>query len=186
MVGCCLCGVAIDPNRSNTCADCLKSQVDITAEISKQERIYFCKSCGRYSNDEIKYISADLESTELLALCLKTIRGLGKGKGKSASARIVDATWKWTEPHSMRLKINMIVEKELTDYNDVVVQQPLQTEFEVKYHMCLDCTKESTNQQWSTRVQLRQKVSHKKTLLNLEQKLRTSPTIKPGNVTLHL
>ena len=34
-VRCCICGVMTDPNASNTCINCLKSQLDITEGISK-------------------------------------------------------------------------------------------------------------------------------------------------------
>ena len=142
--------------------------------------VYYCKSCDRFSEDETRFIQAELESAELLALCLKGIHGLSKGKGKHAAAKIVDASWKWTEPHSRRLKINIVVEKELSEYNNVVVKQHLVTEFQVKYKMCKDCTKATTNQQWTARVQLRQKVEHKRTLLNLEQKLRKAGILKAG------
>ena len=128
----------------------------------------------------MRYIPAELESAELLALCLKSIHGLSKGKGKHAAAKIVDASWKWTEPHSRRLKVNLVVEKELEDYNHVVVKQHLLVEFQVKTRMCKDCAKATTNQQWTARVQLRQKVAHKRTLLNLEQKLRKSGVTKAG------
>ena len=35
---CCRCGVPIEPNPSNTCVNCLRAEVDITAEIPKQVR----------------------------------------------------------------------------------------------------------------------------------------------------
>jgi len=34
-IRCCLCGVIMPPNTSNTCIQCLKSQIDITEGISK-------------------------------------------------------------------------------------------------------------------------------------------------------
>ena len=34
-IRCCLCGIMITPNSTNTCLQCLKSQVDITEGISK-------------------------------------------------------------------------------------------------------------------------------------------------------
>ena len=46
---CCQCGVAITPNPSNMCVACLRTQVDITADIPKQVVIYFCKFCERWA-----------------------------------------------------------------------------------------------------------------------------------------
>ena len=44
---CCLCGCGIAPNPSNTCVDCLRTQVDITVGIPKSGVIHYCRSCGR-------------------------------------------------------------------------------------------------------------------------------------------
>ena len=47
-----------------------------------------------------------LESRELLALCLKRLRGLNK-------VRLVDAGFIWTEPHSKRIKAKLTIQKEV-------------------------------------------------------------------------
>jgi nonsense-mediated mRNA decay protein 3 len=52
------------------------------------------------------YITCEPESRELLALCLKKIRGLNKVK-------LADAVFIWTEPHSMRLKVKIKIQKEV-------------------------------------------------------------------------
>ena len=44
---CCQCGVAISPNPANMCVGCIRTQVDITADIPKQVVIYFCRFCER-------------------------------------------------------------------------------------------------------------------------------------------
>jgi nonsense-mediated mRNA decay protein 3 len=51
-------------------------------------------------------MTCELESKELLALCLKKIKGLNKVK-------LVDAGFIWTEPHSRRLKIKLTIQKEV-------------------------------------------------------------------------
>lgn len=40
--------------------------------------IYYCRGCGRYLSPPDTWISAALESRELLALCLKRLKGLSK------------------------------------------------------------------------------------------------------------
>jgi nonsense-mediated mRNA decay protein 3 len=64
-----MCGVMIDHNESNTCINCLKSQVDITEGIPKSLALQHCRECNRYLRPP--WTHAELESAELLALCLK-------------------------------------------------------------------------------------------------------------------
>ena len=47
-----------------------------------------------------------LESAELLAICLKTMKGLKRVK-------LLDAAFIWTEPHSRRIKVKITVQKEV-------------------------------------------------------------------------
>lgn len=51
-------------------------------------------------------MAAELESSELLSLCLKKITGLKQVK-------LLDAAFIWTEPHSRRIKIRLTVQKEV-------------------------------------------------------------------------
>ena len=75
---CCLCGVAITPNPSNMCVNCIRSQVDITEGIQKQVTLLWCKECERYLQPPKHWVKAALESKELLTLCLKRLKGLQK------------------------------------------------------------------------------------------------------------
>jgi nonsense-mediated mRNA decay protein 3 len=52
------------------------------------------------------WVRCALESAELLALCLKHIKGLKRVK-------MIDAGFIWTEPHSRRLKVKLTVQKEV-------------------------------------------------------------------------
>lgn len=51
-------------------------------------------------------MSCALESRELLAICLKKLKGLNK-------VHLVDAGFVWTEPHSKRVKVKLTVQKEV-------------------------------------------------------------------------
>ena len=55
---CCQCGAATQPNPSNMCVACLRTQVDITEGIPKQVHLNFCKACERYvlQDDDLKNI----------------------------------------------------------------------------------------------------------------------------------
>ncbi|RHY06311.1 hypothetical protein DYB25_002770, partial [Aphanomyces astaci] len=96
-----------------------------------------------------QWVSADLESRELLAICLKKITGLNKVK-------LVDAGWIWTEPHSKRLKLKLTVQKEVM--NGAILQQSFIVTFIVRNQQCDDCQASFTNHSWKAVVQVRQKV----------------------------
>ncbi|KAL0488201.1 60S ribosomal export protein NMD3 [Acrasis kona] len=160
MVLCCLCGLSMPPNPANMCLNCIKSQVDITQSISKEEVIFFCRECERYLQPPKYWVSCDTESKELLTICLKRIHGLSKLK-------LVDAKFLYTEPHSRRLKVKITIQAEV--FNGTVLQQSLVVDFVVRNQQCDACQKSYTHHTWSAVVQLRQKVNHKRTMMFLEQ-----------------
>jgi len=160
---CCMCGVSIQANPSNMCMNCLKTQVDITEGISKQITVFWCRGCGRYQRTT-QWIEAELESRELLAFCLKKIKGLGK------EVKLTDANFVWTEPHSRRLKVKLTVQKEV--FNGAIMQQTFVVEFVVANMQCPDCARSYTDHTWQTVIQIRQpRIKHKRTFLFLEQLL---------------
>nr|XP_032834493.1 60S ribosomal export protein NMD3 [Petromyzon marinus] len=158
---CCQCGVPIPPNAANTCVSCLRTQVDITEGIPKQGSVYFCKQCERYLQPPGTWVHCALESRELLALCLKKL------KGPLSKVRLIDAGFIWTEPHSKRIRVKLTIQKEVM--NGVVLQQVFVLELIVSHQMCDDCHRVEAKDFWKAVVQLRQKASHKKTFYYLEQ-----------------
>jgi nonsense-mediated mRNA decay protein 3 len=159
---CCVCGIGIAPNAANMCARCICAEVDLTASLPKQCSISWCKSCNRYQRPP--WVAAELESPELLALCLAKIKGMSK------SIKLVDAHWVWTEPHSRRLKIRVTARGEALA--GVIVEQSFTIEFVVMPLQCEDCTALATEHGvWKALVQVRQKVRHQRTFLFLEQLL---------------
>lgn len=158
---CCMCGTPIQSNPANMCVNCLKTKVDITEGISKQVTLFWCRGCGRYQRPP--YVNVELESREMLALCLKKIKGLNK------EVKLVDAGFIWTEPHSKRIKVKLTIQKEI--FSNAIIQQVFVVEFIVENQQCVDCQKSYTEHVWNTVVQIRQKVDHKKSMLYLEQML---------------
>ena len=158
------CGAAIDGTQAAgaLCSDCLKLTVDITQGIERDGTLFMCRDCDRWLSPPAQWVVAALESRELLALCLKRLRGLNR-------SRIVDASFIWTEPHSRRVKVRVTVQQELDD--GTVLQQTFETEFVQQYRQCPDCAKSYTHNTWRAVVQVRQKVPHKRTFLYLEQLL---------------
>ncbi|TRY72523.1 hypothetical protein TCAL_10508 [Tigriopus californicus] len=153
---CCQCGVPILPNPSSTCVQCLRTQVDLSADIPKSIILQFCKFCERYLNPPNQWVVAGLESRELMALCLKKIKNLAK-------VRLVDASFIWTEPHSKRLKGEID--------GGTILQQTFVVEYVIHFQMCDDCRRVEAKDTWNSSVQLRQKSDQKKTLYYLEQLL---------------
>ncbi|XP_061398259.1 LOW QUALITY PROTEIN: 60S ribosomal export protein NMD3-like, partial [Musca vetustissima] len=154
MVLCCECGVPIQPNPSNMCVTCLRNHVDITEGIPKQAVLHFCRNCERYLQPPGEWIQAALESRELLALCLKKLKGLKEVK-------LVDAGFVWTEAHSKRIKVKLTVHGEVS--GGTVLQQVFIVEFTVQNQMCDDCHRTEAKDFWRCMVQVRQRAENKKT-----------------------
>lgn len=98
-------------------------------------------------------------------MCLKRLK-LGSGSALN-SVRLVDAGFLWTEPHSRRLKLKITVQKEVLA--STVLQQTFPVEVVICNQQCINCAKVMAKNMWNTSVQVRQKVSHQRTFLHLEQ-----------------
>lgn len=160
MILCCDCGILIPFNPTALCVNCIRTKVDISEGIPKQVIIYYCRGCLRYLNPPNNWISAALESRELLQFLLKKLKGLDRVK-------LIDAGFVWTEPHSKRLKIKLAIQSEVM--NGAILQQEFVVEFVVHHQFCEDCHRQEAKDTWNAVVQLRQKVKHKKTFFYLEQ-----------------
>ncbi|KAH8738633.1 Upf1p-interacting protein [Cryptosporidium ryanae] len=157
-MNCCVCGMVTETNQSRMCINCIRSEIDITEGISRQVVLPYCRQCERFQKPP--WVSCQLESRELLALCLKKIKGLN-------TVRLVDASFIWTEPHSKRLKVKCTIQKEIM--NGAIVQQNIIVEFYLQGQQCDDCKRSFTPHTWNAVVQVRQRVQHKRTFLYLEQ-----------------
>jgi nonsense-mediated mRNA decay protein 3 len=159
---CCNCGAPIDGTTSTNalCYDCVKLTIDVSQGIQREATIHFCRDCDRWLLPPSSWVVAAPESRELLALCLKKLRGLHK-------VRIIDASFIWTEPHSRRVKVKLTIQDSVSE--GVVLQQTFEVEYVVAYQQCPDCAKSYTANTWKACVQVRQKVPHKRTFLYLEQ-----------------
>ncbi|OLL22432.1 60S ribosomal export protein NMD3 [Neolecta irregularis DAH-3] len=152
---CCSCGIPILHNPAAMCIDCLKTSTDITEGIPREAVLNFCRSCERFLSPPSQWVNAQPESRELLALCLRKLRGLNK------------AWFIWTEPHSRRVRVKLTIQKEA--FVSTILQQSFEVEYVVTNQQCLDCAKLHAKNTWKASVQIRQKVQHKRTFLYLEQ-----------------
>eukprot|EP00696_Hemimastix_kukwesjijk_P008183 gnl/Hemi2/20359_TR6760_c0_g5_i1.p1 gnl/Hemi2/20359_TR6760_c0_g5~~gnl/Hemi2/20359_TR6760_c0_g5_i1.p1 ORF type:complete len:219 (-),score=69.42 gnl/Hemi2/20359_TR6760_c0_g5_i1:90-653(-) len=156
---CCVCGVLMQANATRMCVNCLKSRHDISEGIQKAVVIHNCRHCNRWYRNPT-WVHCDLESADLLNLCLKKIKGLQKVK-------VADARFLWTEPHSRKLKVELSVQREVV--GDVVLQQSFPVEFSVLNYQCDSCKRVQAKDTWQACVQVRQDVEHKRTIFFLEQ-----------------
>jgi nonsense-mediated mRNA decay protein 3 len=139
------------------CDTCAKQRVDISDGITKSAIINYCKLCDRYQRPP--WVRSELESPDMMSLCLSKIKGLNKVK-------VVDTGFVWTEPHSKMIKVKITIQKE---YNKSILQATFVTEFRIDWTQCDDCKKLFTPHIWNASCQVRQKVSHKRTFMLLEQ-----------------
>ena len=156
------CGAPIDGTSSAgaLCYDCVKLTIDISEGIQRDATLHTCRDCERWLQPPAHWVTAAPESRELLALCLRKLRGLSK-------VRIIDASFIWTEPHSRRIKVKITIQQEA--FEGTILQQTFEVEYVVAHHQCPDCAKSFTANTWRAVVQVRQKVPHKRTFLYLEQ-----------------
>jgi len=167
--------------------------------------VHQCRRCRRYerpseSSSTGRYEYHEPESPELLALCLKHIPALQHSKGGEQHAKsvgvgrihVVDAMWVWTEPHSMRLKVRLMVRAEvegggLGAGGGVTVQQRVMVELVVKFKQCAECNREFTNRTWHAVVQLRQKRTdgaQRKGLILLETALSKNAAVRKNVLSM--
>ncbi|SBS80121.1 60S ribosomal export protein NMD3, putative [Plasmodium ovale] len=161
-INCILCGDSVRINNSKMCNNCILQSVESNSMNISKDRylIYYCRECKRYLHN--RWVYCELESKELLALCLKKVNKLKKLK-------ILDAKFLYTESHSKRIKIHLTVQEELA--NNFISEMEIILNYIVKYTQCDDCKKKYTPYTYNTCVSVRQKVEHKKTLLFLESLL---------------
>ncbi|TFK65900.1 NMD3-domain-containing protein [Pluteus cervinus] len=157
---CADCGTPIVPNSANLCVACLRNTVDVTEGIPKQASISFCRNCERFLSPPTSWVLIKPESSELLAICLKKLKGLNK-------VRLTEAHFIWTEPHSKRLRVSLTVQKEVL--TNTILEQTFEIEYLVQHGQCSDCARLAAKNTWKALVQVRQKVPHKRTFLFLEQ-----------------
>lgn len=159
---CCNCGAPIDGTQAAgaLCYDCIKLTVDVSQGIQREGVLHQCRDCDRWLSPPQSWVVAQPESRELLALCLRKLRGLNK-------VRIIDASFIWTEPHSRRVKVKITIQQEA--FQGTILQQTFEVEFVQHNQQCPDCAKSYTHNTWRACVQVRQKVPHKRTFLYLEQ-----------------
>lgn len=101
---------------------------------------------------------------------------------------LIDSSWIWTEPHSMRLKLRLTIRADVGESpRTTTVQQRTPVELHVRWKQCPDCNREYTNRTWQALVQLRQKHpdnGSKKGLLMMEAVIRQNEDIRKHIISM--
>ena len=155
---CCLCSAVIDANPSGICEICAKKNIDIVSNLPKEFTLIYCKKCDRFNRPP--WVKIERESPEMMSYCLSKLKSFNH------KIKIIDSSFIYTEPHSKIIKIKVTVQKEV-DKN--LINQSLIIEYKENWILCRDCQKLQTPHIWCAKVQIRQKVPHKKTFMYLEQ-----------------
>ncbi|KAL8448136.1 hypothetical protein Emed_003949 [Eimeria media] len=160
---CCICGAITPPNPRNKCLSCLQEELDVSSQVCRTFVVDHCRQCGRFKDAQGKWLPCEIESRELLALCLKKIRGL------KSLAKIVDCRWVFTEAHSNKLILRITARADVLE-NKAQVEQAFNVQGLIHNTQCDECKKAFTpHAGWGARVQVRQRCEHKRTFLFLEQ-----------------
>ncbi|CAB9501068.1 ribosomal export protein NMD3 [Seminavis robusta] len=182
-IPCCLCGTMIYPNPANQCNTCLAQEVDLQSVLQRGPGggdlvVHQCRQCRAFQVTEKLYKYMEIESPELLAVCLKRLPALHNSQQQRLKIKVADAMWIWTEPHSMRLKVRLTVRATI---HGVEIQQRVPVELKIQFKQCNECNREYTNRTWHALVQLRQKRTDdapKKGLAALEMALAKNSNIR--------
>ncbi|CAD7948791.1 unnamed protein product [Amoebophrya sp. A25] len=133
---CCICGADVHEKTPGArCLACLRTEAVKASQPFAPSacNVKMCKGCGRYltfnsSGSIQRWVRAEWESRELIALCLKSLCGgsgnsvassngtpsagaggssTSAGGGSLQASDILDAMFLYTEPHSRRIKIRV-------------------------------------------------------------------------------
>lgn len=155
MIHCCKCGMLTVPRMLNMCELCLVTEMDLSIGVKKWDTVEYCKKCNRYLSPPKTWEYHKAGSDELLLFLLKKNKSLAK-------LHIVSASFACTEEHSKRLLIDITVRERS-------FEQSFQIKVFLKHTQCQDCGKIEAKQYWQSKVQVRQKIKHKRTFMYLEQ-----------------
>lgn len=160
---CCLCGVVIEPNSSSMCLDCFQKEA---FTIPMKYDIFQCDKCLKFHVKLQQWLCCELLSDELLTLCVKRIVGSLEG------VTVSNVSWVSGKSASNILNISLDAEQNIAD--QVIYRKELHVEVVIKNKQCLECSREGAEPSFGAVVQIRQRVSHKKTLASLETDIRSN------------
>uniref|UniRef100_A0A0D9VAG6 60S ribosomal export protein NMD3 n=1 Tax=Leersia perrieri TaxID=77586 RepID=A0A0D9VAG6_9ORYZ len=179
---CCSCGVPMSPNAANTCARCIRSRggVDITAGFPRHAAVVLCPSCSSYLHPPRLWLRAAPGSHELMRLLLRPVDRHVARLGGAVSLAAAELAVPTTDPiHPNRLALRLRLSGEVAFHGvAVTLEQAHLVDFAVHHRLCHACAMARARADphydtWPVVVQVRQRASHRRTLLHLEQRIAT-------------
>ena len=102
-IPCCECASPILPNITNLCNTCLSATTDLSKSLPRQVTLKQCTGCHRYFLRPQVWVVASPESRELLAVCLKQLKGL-------CDLQLVNAVFNQADPRdTKRMQVKLAV-----------------------------------------------------------------------------
>lgn len=155
MILCYACGIEIETNPHNMCGRCASNKTDLTAGILTSLPLHTCRGCDRYHLPPKSWKRLQWGSKELLLFLLSRNKSLKR-------LNIIDSNFLYTEESSKRIRLEILI---LQDG----VEQPCTLEYCVQNKQCTECMRAEAKQYWKACVQVRQRPSHRRTFMHLEQ-----------------
>jgi len=162
MVACKTCGSPCQPNEMMRCNTCIRTRSTFGDEIPRRLHITQCRHCQRWNRKGATWVTAAYESQELMAVLLNKVPIL-------KDYEIIESKFLWMEPNSMRIKLQLIIRKDIMDF---AIDKTLALEWVVSQTICPACEMSFTPQTWKAIVSLRQHGTSKGTLKILEETIR--------------
>lgn len=173
---CSTCGV-VAPNPANTCARCLRARMAIAESVPRHNDVVRCPACSSYLRPPRSWISAAPDSDELMQILLRRVdRHTARHGVAIAAAELVAVPTEPPHSNSKRLVLRVRVRLRRETTHGVTVEEDHVAEFAVHDRLCDACGRARAlaagpDQQWSAVVQVRQRASHRRTLIHLDQQI---------------
>jgi len=74
----------MEPNDANMCDSCLRNEFDFSAHLVPKSKVIYCPDCLRFKDNGERWLEMELESVELLRLCVSKLAGLEQFRVKGA------------------------------------------------------------------------------------------------------
>ena len=140
-IPCCECATPILPSLKNLCNTCLNATSDLGKSQPKQVALQQCTGCQRYLVRPQVWVVASPESRELLAVCLKQLKGL-------TDLKLVDAVFNQAEPNNTKtIQVRLTVRLE-------TLEEVLTVDYTFIDSLCPQCDTSKDKDQWNCIVQV--------------------------------
>ena len=140
-IPCCECATPILPSLKNLCSTCLNATSDLGKSLPRQVTLQQCTGCQRYLVRPQVWVIASPESRELLAVCLKQLKGL-------TELQLVDAVFNQPESSNTKtIQVKLTVRLES-------LEEVLTVDYTFIDSLCSQCDTSKDKDQWNCIVQV--------------------------------